>query len=150
MAGTFSKLLVHVVFSTKNRASLISKQWQNELYQYMGGIIRSEEATLIEIGGTADHVHLLVQTKPIHTLSGLLKAIKGKSSKWVNDQKEKYRKFGWQDGYAAFTVSESQARRVVDYIHSQEEHHKKIDFKAEFIALLKKHDVEYKEEYLWG
>ncbi|MGD9126254.1 MAG: IS200/IS605 family transposase [Planctomycetia bacterium] len=149
MAGTYSKLLFHLVFSTKNRIPFISAKWEEELYQYIGGILRNEDGVLIEIGGTEDHLHILVQLKPTHLLANLVRTIKAFSSKWVNEEKLKLRKFGWQEGYSAFTVSESQADRVVAYIRSQKEHHKKNDFKSEFIALLKKHAVEYKEEYLW-
>ena len=149
MAGTYSKLLFHIVFSTKNRAPFISDPWRKNLYRYIGGIIRAEEGVLNEIGGINDHVHMLVCLKPTHSLSNILQAVKGKSSKWMNEQKHDLRKFGWQDGYAAFSVSESQVQKVTNYIQSQEEHHKKIDFKAEFVALLEKHGIEYKKEYLW-
>ena len=149
MAGTYSKLLFHIVFSTKNRVPLISKQWREELYQYIGGIIRNNEGVLAEIGGTEDHLHMLIQLKPTCMLSRLLKDLKSCSSKWTNEQKFKLRKFGWQEGYSAFTVSESQAQRVINYIRSQDEHHKKRDFKAELVTLLEKHGIEYKKEYLW-
>ena len=150
MPGTFTNLLYHLVFSTKERLPLIGESFQEELYKYMGGIIRGEGGVLLEIGGIADHVHLLAKLKPTIAVSDMLRLLKANSSKWINDeQKVKQRKFGWQDGYAAFTVSESQAPRVVRYIRSQEAHHRKLDFKEELIALLKKHRIEYDERYLW-
>jgi len=149
MAGTYTKLIFHVVFSTKNRLPLISRQSQEDLCRFIGGILRDEQGFLTEIGGTNDHIHMLIQLRPTHSLSDILKVVKSKSSKWINEQKSKMRKFGWQEGYAAFTVSESQVSRVIDYLRSQQEHHAKRDFKDEFVALLKKHGIEYKEEYLW-
>lgn len=149
MPGTFSDLLVHIVFSTKNRLPLIDGTLHEDLYQYIGGIIRNHNAVLIEIGGMSDHVHLLVRLKPTHCLSELVREIKSSSSKWVNEEKWKLRKFGWQDGYGAFTVSRSQAPRVVKYIQNQRDHHQRQDFKTEFIFLLNKHEVEYDARFLW-
>lgn len=114
MAGTYTNLLYHLVFSTKQRLSLITKELQPDLYSYIGGIIRGEGGTLLEIGGMPDHVHLLAKFKPTGSISDMLKVIKAGSSKWINEEQFKMRKFGWQDGYAAFTVSESQGYRRAD------------------------------------
>lgn len=149
MAGTFSDLLYHIVFSTKNRIALIDDTLQEALYNYIGGIIRGQNGVLIEIGGMSDHVHMLVRLKPTHCLSDFVREVKSSSSKWVNEEKWKLRKFGWQDGYGVFTVSRSQAPRVVAYIRRQREHHQRIDFKTEFMELLSKHEVEYDERYIW-
>ena len=123
MAGTYTNLLYHLVFSTKERIPLITKELQPDLYAYIGGIVRGEGGVLLEVGGISDHVHLLAKFKPTVAISDLLKKIKGGSSKWVNEEKFKLRKFGWQDGYAAFSVSESQVDAVRRYIREQEQHH---------------------------
>ena len=149
MAGTYTNLLYHLVFSTKNRIPLISASLQPDLYSYMGGIIRGEGGILLEIGGMPDHVHLLVKLKPTKSLSEMLNRIKAKSSKWVNEEKIKMRKFGWQDGYAAFSVSESQVDPLRQYIRDQECHHRRQSYQEEFRALLERHGVEYEERYLW-
>ena len=148
MAGTYTNLLYHIVFSTKNRLPLITPQLKEDLYAYMGGIVRGEGGTLLEINGMPDHVHLLVKLKPTTAISDFLRVLKANSSKWANEKK-RLRKLGWQEGYAAFTVSESQSPRVRNYIRNQEEHHGKQDYKSELLSLLKKHRVEYDERYLW-
>jgi putative transposase len=150
MAGTYTNLLYHLIFSTKDRIPLITKGLQEDLYSYMGGIVRGEGGTLMEIGGVADHVHLLTKFKPTKSVSEMLNRIKAKSSKWVNEEHaSNLRKFGWQDGYAAFTVSESLVPSVRRYIVGQEDHHRQKSFQEEFRALLDKHGIEYDERYLW-
>lgn len=150
MAGTYTNLLYHLVFSTKNRLPLITRNLQQDLYSYIGGIIRGEGGTLLEIGGMREHVHLLTKFKPTKPVSGMLNRIKAKASKWVNEEKLKTRKFGWQDGYAAFSVSESQIASVRRYIRDQEKHHRRWSYQDELRGLLDKHGVEYDERYLWG
>jgi putative transposase len=107
MATTFSNLLYHIVYSTKNRIPLIHADLREPLYEYIGGIIRGEGGILLEIGGVPDHVHILAKFKTDIAVSEMLKKIKGKSSKWANDRPDRREYFDWQDGYAAFSVSES-------------------------------------------
>ena len=145
MAGTYTNLLYHFVFSTKNRIPLISENFQQDLYSYIGGIIRGEGGTLLEIGGISDHVHLLTKLKPTKSISEMLNRIKSKSSKWMNEERLKIRKFGWQDGYGAFSVSESRTASMRRYIRSQEEHHRRQSFQDELRGLLEKHGIEYEE-----
>jgi REP element-mobilizing transposase RayT len=149
MAGTYTNLLYHLVFSTKDRIPMIGQRLQEDLHAYMGGIIRGEGGHLLEIGGMPDHVHLLTKFKPTKSVSEMLNRIKAKSSKWVNARDRRMRKFGWQDGYAAFSVSESAVPSVRRYIQNQEHHHRRQSFQDEFRALLNKHDIEYDEHYLW-
>jgi putative transposase len=149
MPSTFTNLLYHIVFSTKQREPLIIENLREELYKYIGGIIRGEEGILIEIGGIDDHIHLLVKIKPSISISEMLNKIKANSSKWVNENNKSPRRFQWQEGYAAFTVSESQVPPVREYIQNQEDHHKRISFQDEFIALLEKHGVSYDPRYIW-
>jgi putative transposase len=150
MARTFSNLLYHIIFTTKNRVPLIHDDLREPLYEYIGGIIRGEGGTLLEIGGVSDHIHLLARFKTDIAVSTMLQKIKGKSSKWVNDLPDRREFFDWQDGYAAFSVSESVVERIRKYIRNQEEHHKRVPFKDELIALLKKNKIAYDERYLLG
>jgi REP-associated tyrosine transposase len=115
----------------------------------MGGITREREGIALAIGGMPDHVHLLLKFKPKVALSDVIRDIKAVSSKWMNETKEGLHKFGWQDGFAAFTVSESQVEAVRRYIERQEDHHRSIDFKAELLALFQKNRIQYDEATLW-
>ncbi|PHR97630.1 MAG: transposase [Blastopirellula sp.] len=148
MPNTYTNLLYHIVFSTKHRASLITDSLQDELYKYIGGIIREHGGTLLEIGGMPDHVHLVVRFKADKPISHLMQLIKGNSSKWVTEQKKQTVRFSWQEGYAAFSVSESQLPAVLKYVSNQEEHHRKTSFRDEFLALLRKHAIKYDERYI--
>ena len=144
MPSTYTNLNYHFVFSTKQRLPLISASFQNDLYKYIGGIIRAEGGALLEIGGTADHIHILAKLKTSKSISEMMNRIKANSSKWANQEKMKMRKFGWQEGYAAFSVSESQLPAVKDYIRNQENHHRRQELKA----LLERHGVKYEEKFL--
>jgi REP element-mobilizing transposase RayT len=148
MPNTYTNLLYHIVFSTKDRRPLITPNLQEELYKYIGGIIRGEGGAQLEIGGVADHVHILAKFKPAISVSDMLNKIKANSSKWVHEDKGAL-DFGWQVGYAAFTVSESQVEHVRKYIRNQEEHHRRQSYQEEFIALLERHGVDYDPRYLW-
>jgi len=127
---------------------MINEGIRERLYEYMGGIIRGEGGVLLEIGGVPDHVHLLAKLKADTAVAVMVRLMKSNSSKWANDERLITGHFGWQTGYAAFSVSESQVTRVRKYIQTQEAHHKKVSFKDELIALLKKHRIEYDERYL--
>ena len=150
MASTYTKLLYHIVYSTKERRPLITPDLREPLYKYIGGIIRGEGAHLIEIGGVQDHIHIVAKLKPIHAPAELIKIFKSKSSKWVNETPGRDFRFEWQTGYGAFTVSPSQLPTLIEYVRNQEEHHRKLTFQEEFIVLLKKHGIEYNERYLWN
>ncbi len=149
MASTLNNLLYHIVFSTKNREPVITAPIRKDLYAYMGGIIRAEGGTLLEIGGIADHVHLVVRFKSDPSVATMVRTIKSKSSKWLNMQPKRPGRFEWQRGYAAFTVSVSQLANVRTYVRNQEQHHRRRTFQEELRALLDKHGVEYDERYLW-
>ncbi len=149
MGSTLTNLIYHVIFSTKSWKPLINLEIRDELYRYIGGIVKGEGGVLIQIGGMPDHIHIVFKLKPIYKLSDILQKVKGKSSKWINVQNRIAGKFGWQDGYGAFTVSESQVSAVVKYVKQQEKHHRDLSFKGELIRILKLNHVEYNEEYLW-
>lgn len=148
MAGTYTNLLYHIVFSTKERRQLIMPAIEGELYSYVGGIVRGIDGIQLEIGGVADHVHLLVKFEPTVAVSDAVRDIKANSSKWLNERTKLY-KFGWQDGFAAFTVSESQVERIAAYIRNQKAHHQMATFQEELLELLKLNRVEYDERFIW-
>jgi len=145
MATTYTKLIYHLVFSTKQRAPLITPELRDPLYSYIGGIVRDHRGVLMASGGMPDHIHLLVNLRADPSVAKHLQEIKGGSSRWVNDNNPSDR-FAWQTGYGAFSVSESQVESVMRYILTQEEHHKEMTFQDEFVALLKRHGIEYDEK----
>lgn len=128
---------------------MINQKIRDELYRYMGGIVKGEGGVLIQIGGMPDHIHMVLKLKPIHKLSDMMQKVKGNSSKWVNEQDRLAARFGWQNGYGAFTASESQVPTVAKYVKEQEKHHGNVSFKEEFIRILNRHQVEYNEQHLW-
>ncbi len=148
MPSTYTNLLFHIVFSTKHRQPLITCDLREELYRYIGGILRSEGGKLLEIGGTDDHVHILAKLKSTDSVSDTLRLIKANSSRWVNEEKRSAARFEWQEGYGAFTVSESQSDAVREYIRNQEEHHRRCSFEEELVAMLERNGIEYDPRYL--
>jgi len=149
MAGTFTKIYYHIVFSTKGREQLISPQIEDELYKYITGIISSEEGFVYAIGGTSDHLHILCSFSCKKSISEMLQRIKGHSSKWMNSKQGNGKLFKWQSGYGLFTVSHSQIDQVKKYVANQHIHHKTMSFKDELRILLNKHEVEFDEKYIW-
>src|SRR5437868_3437799 len=139
----------HCVFSTKERRPLITPGLQERLWPYLGGIAREHKMTAVEIGGVADHVHMLLSLPSSMPIAKALQLIKGGSSKWVHDTFPEHRLFGWQVKYGSFSVSVSQLDKIIEYIRNQAEHHKKVSFKEEFIALLRKHRIQY-DEHTFG
>ena len=147
--STFTNLLFHVVYSTKYRKPSINDTWKDELYGYIGGIVREERGILLKIGGVADHCHLLAKFSPTVAVSDMLRLIKTNSSKWVNERADVIHRFQWQAGYAAFSVSESQLPIVSQYIANQAAHHRKRTFEEELIQLLDRHGIEYDLRYVF-
>ena len=139
----------HCVFSAKERRPLITPALQCRLWPFMAGIARQNKMQAIEIGGVADHVHILLSLPATIAPAKALQLIKGGSSKWVHETFPEHRLFAWQEKYGAFSVSVSQLDKIIRYIQGQEAHHRTRPFKEEFLALLKKHRVEYDERYLW-
>ena len=148
MAQTLTRLLVHVVFSTKDRRCLIVPAVESHLYAYLGGICRNKESPALAIGGTEDHVHLLISLSKNIALSDFLMELKRDSSKWIKTQGDVFANFTWQDGYGAFSIGESQRGAVTDYIQSQKERHKTMTFEDEIIALAERYGVDYDPRYL--
>ena len=150
MANTYSSLNYHLIFSTKNRESSLIESVCARLWPYLGGIARENGMKALEIGGVADHVHILVSVPATMALSKAVQLIKGGSSHWIKESFPNLAGFAWQDGYGAFTVSESQLDTVRDYIRRQPEHHRTKTFAEEYRAFLEKHDIEFDERYLFG
>lgn len=147
MSHTYISNLVHVVFSTKNRRDLIPADTRQRLWSFLGGIARKNGFKAIAIGGTANHVHVLLSLPATMPLAKAVQLIKGTSSKWMNDLGYA---FAWQEGYGAFTVGVSGQPDTIRYINSQEEHHRKRSFEEEFVAFLVKHKIDYDPKYVWG
>ncbi|MBI5865147.1 MAG: IS200/IS605 family transposase [Planctomycetes bacterium] len=149
MPGTYSQLLLHIVFSTKGRTPWMAADVAERLYAYMGGIVRAEKGVLYHIGGVEDHVHLYLRWRPDSSVSDLLRTVKARSSKWMHDTFPNLGAFAWQEGYSVFSVSKSQEEAVKKYIAGQAEHHKKEDFKSELLRMLRAHGVEFDEKYVF-
>ncbi len=139
----------HCVFSTKRREPLIPPLLRERLWPFLGGIARQNGMKAIEIGGMPDHVHILLSLPSTLSIAKALQLIKGGSSNWVHKTFPEHRLFGWQVKYGAFGVSVSLLDKTIQYIKSQEEHHRKVTFQEEFLALLKRHRIPYDERYLW-
>jgi putative transposase len=149
MAHTYTSLLIHIIFSTKNRERMLDAAWRPKLFTYMGGIIKRHEAAPILINGVDDHVHVFADVPASTALSDLVQHIKGGSSYWVNRQPEFKTKLAWQVGYGAFSVSASKFDAVKKYISNQQEHHRKLTFQEELLRFLKEYGVQYDEQHLW-
>ncbi len=150
MPNTYTQITIHAVFAVKGRANIITKGWRDELHSYITGIIRSEKnVKSLAVGGWKDHVHILIGLPPTLAVSDLLQKVKQNSSKWINEKKFTLGKFQWQEGFGAFSHSRSQRNNVINYIMNQEEHHKNITFREEYLDMLKKFDVDYDEKYVF-
>jgi len=149
MPQSFASLHVHMVFSSKSRAPLISNDLVPRLYDYIGGIVRARGSALVAAGGMADHVHLLVSLAKEAAIAETLRDIKANSSKWIHETFPDRRAFAWQAGYGAFAVSFSNLEAVKRYIANQAEHHRSRTFQEEFLAFLRRHHLPFEERYAW-
>lgn len=149
MSGTYSQLLLHIVFSTKGRAPWITTEVAERLYPYIGGIVRAEKGVLYAIGGVEDHVHMYFRWRPDRSIADLMRTVKSRSSKWVHETYPNLAAFAWQEGYSVFSVSASQESAVKRYIAGQADHHKMEDFTSELLRILRAHGVEFDENYLF-
>ena len=148
MAHTFANLLAHVIFSTKDRETLITPKLKAELLPYMGGIMRNLHGKVIESNARPDHYHGLYSFPPVLAVADAVRVIKTNSSAWVHETCGGTA-FAWQTGYGAFSVSQSNLSDVVEYIRHQDEHHRRLTFQEEFVAFLKRHGIAYDERYIW-
>ncbi|MCD6112553.1 MAG: transposase [Bacteroidales bacterium] len=149
MAQSLSKLYIHIIFHIKNPYAEIRKEDKNDLYAYMGSIIKDNNSIPILINGVEDHVHILCVMSKNISLSKLIEEIKRHSSRWIKTKNPHYSKFSWQGGYAGLSVSPSLHDKTKRYIKNQEEHHKKISFKEEYLLFLKEYGINYNEDFLW-
>jgi len=149
MAQSLAKVIVHITFSTKDRRPLISPDIREELNAYISGILKKVDSPSIQVNCVADHAHILCRLSRTHALADVVEQVKKGSSAWIKTKGDAFRVFYWQPGYGAFSVSQSNVAAVRQYILGQEERHRKVSFKDEFRALLKRHEVEYDEQYVW-
>ncbi len=149
MAGTFSQIYIQIVFAVKGRNSSIQKNWEEDLFKYTTGIVQNKGQKMLAINGMPDHIHFLIGMKPSCCLSDLVREIKKSTNSFIKEKKFTRFNFEWQEGYGAFSYSHSSLDKVIGYIMSQKEHHKKCSFKTEYMAFLKKFDIEFKDEYLF-
>jgi putative transposase len=150
MSHSYISCLFHCVFSTKERRPTITSEIEERLWRYMGGIARENKFKALQIGGIEDHVHLLLSLPSTLPISKALQLVKGGSSKWVHNTFPQHQDFEWQEGYGAFSVGISQAEDTTKYIANQREHHRTKTYQEEFLAILKRHGIEYDPRYIWG
>lgn len=150
MANTYTSLNYHVIFSTKNRIPWLTLEIEQRVWAFLGGIARKHKMTALQVGGVEDHIHALLMAPPTIAPCNIAKFLKGGSSLWIHDEFPWLRKFSWQDGYAAFTVSKSNIPDVVRYIKNQREHHRKKTFQEEYLEFLNVNQIEFDERYVWG
>jgi len=148
MAHTYTNLLIHALFSTKDRRPLLDARIKTDLFSYMGGIISQLKGKPVLINGPSDHVHLLFVLPTTLSLADMMEKLKANSSKWAKANSPHGSLFAWQEGYTAFSVSQSNLERVREYIAHQEEHHRKLTYQEEVLALLKKHGVEFEPRFV--
>jgi len=149
MAGTFSQIYIHIVFTVKGRENLIDPSWKDELYKYIAGIIKGKGQKPIIVNGMPDHIHIFIGFKPSMNLSDLVRDIKNNATNFINERNFIRGRFRWQEGYGAFSYSHSHVKNVYTYILNQEKHHRKKTFREEYLKLLGDFEVRYDEKYLF-
>ncbi|MCX6134844.1 MAG: IS200/IS605 family transposase [Ignavibacteriales bacterium] len=150
MPQSLAKVLVHIVFSTKNRYPFLAdKKIRDELHAYLGGTCNELECPVLTVGGAVDHVHILCSLSRNHSIASFVGDIKRGSSKWIKTKGRMLAKFAWQNGYGMFSVGESEMERVKQYIVGQEGHHRKKTFQDEYRSFLKEYGVNFDERYVW-
>jgi putative transposase len=149
MAGTYSQIYVQIVFAVKGRQNLLAKEWRDDVFKYMSGIIKNKGQKPIIVNGVADHVHAFIGLKPSIALSDLVRDVKNNSTNFINDNKWITGKFSWQEGYGAFSYAHSQIENVYNYILNQEQHHAKQTFQEEYMDFLREFEIEHYVKYLF-
>lgn len=149
MANTYTQLYIHLVFAVKNRDAVIKKEWKDGLEKYITGIIQNHKHKLLAIGSMPDHIHIFIGYNVNQLIPDLVEHIKTSSNDWIKTNRLTKFKFEWQKGYGAFSHSRSQLNTVVKYILSQEQHHRKKSFRIEYLEMLSKNEIEFKEEYVF-
>ena len=149
MPGTFSQIYIQVVFAVKGRHNLIHASFEEEVYKYISGIITGKEQKSLGVNGMPDHIHLLAGLKPAMRISDLVRDIKNNASNFINDMGWLKNKFSWQEGYGAFSYSESNYGKVIDYIKNQKQQHRKQTFRQEYLSFLKRFNIPFEDRYLF-
>ena len=149
MANTYHQIYIQAVFAVKYRQAVLHKDWRKEVFAVIGNLINETGCKTIIVNGVEDHVHCFLGLKPTVSISELMKTVKAKSSKYINDNRLLLNRFEWQEGYGAFSYSKSQVSSVINYIKNQEEHHKKESFRNEYLKFLNSFEVEYDEQYIF-
>ncbi len=149
MANTYTQLNIHAVFAVKGRHNFLGDKFRIDLFKYIHGVLENKDHFPLAINGYKDHVHVFFELNPKYSLSEIMRDVKASSSKWINDNNFIDGKFAWQEGYGGFSYSRSQRDNVMNYIINQEEHHKKSTFREEYLELLQKFEVDFKNEYVF-
>ena len=149
MAGTYSQVYIQLVFAVKYRECIISSKWKHELYKYIAGIVTNKGHKTIIVNGMPDHVHVFLGLKPAMSIADLARDIKNNSANFINNNNLVAGRFAWQEGYGVFSYSHSHIDKVFRYIQEQEMHHQKLTFRDEYVGLLNRFEVEFKDEYLF-
>lgn len=149
MANTYTQMYVHLVFAPKNREALIGKAWKDDMEKYITGIVQNHKHKMLAIGSMPDHIHLFIGYNVNHLIPDLVEEVKTSSNAWIKQNKLSKFRFEWQKGYGAFSHSRSQLDTVVKYVLNQEMHHKKKSFKEEYLEILRKNDIDFKNEYVF-
>lgn len=149
MANSYSRLYIHVVFSVKYRLGLLNKTWRASLFSYIAAIIENKGCKAIIVNGVEDHVHLLIGLKPTTNLADLVRDVKCNSAKYINDRHLVMGRFSWAEGYGAFSYAHSELGSVYNYILDQEQHHQKLSFRDEYLALLKQYHIDFDMKYVF-
>ena len=149
MANTYHQIYLQIVFAVKYRKAIIDKSWKRQLCGIIGNLINETKCKTIIVNGVEDHVHCLLGLRPVVSVSELMKTVKAKSSKYINDNSLTPERFEWQVGYGVFSYRQNEVDMIYKYIQNQEAHHRKEAFKAEYLGLLKEFKVEYDEQYIF-
>lgn len=149
MANTYHQIYLQTVFAVKYRKALLHEEWRSNVLGVIGNLINESNCKTLIVNGVEDHVHCLIGLKPVVSVSELMKAVKAKSSKYINDRNLTAHRFEWQDGYGVFSYSRSQIDNVYHYIKDQQAHHQKLSFREEYINLLEEFRISYDEQYIF-
>ena len=149
MANTYHQIYLQIVFAVKYRKAAIDKSWKDQLFGVIGNLINETKCKTIIVNGVEDHVHCLLGLRPVVSVSELMKTVKAKSSKYINDNSLTPERFEWQVGYGVFSYRQNEVDMIYRYIQNQEVHHRTQAFRAEYLGLLKEFKVEYDEQYIF-
>ncbi|MBK8808081.1 MAG: IS200/IS605 family transposase [Bacteroidales bacterium] len=149
MANTYTQINIHAIFAVKGRENVITEKFRDELFKYISGMLKNIGQYPLAVNGYRDHIHVFFELHPTKALSEIIGQVKANSSKWINDKHKVLGKFAWQEGYGGFSYSRSQRDDVINYIINQEKHHKTSSFRDEYMNLLKKFEIDFKDEYVF-